>query len=137
MKIGSFTIVTTPDKIVISNGTSGVSLAPAEVSKAAAIVSAAMKLSSFKALPAQIKQSPFEVRFAEGKDKSGNLKLSCVLGRQGDKTEGCIFEFSDGDNLVKALEASLTLLKDQLTVGSGPSRRLARVTSPEPPITGR
>lgn len=130
MNFGPFEVTVVPGGITVGRGTIGLLIAPGEVDLACSVVGTVMKMQSLKAFPPRIRMSPFEVSFREF---DGKILCSLTKKKAKEKVE---FYFSEGDQLLKALQGGVKQHTDYITVGSGKRRRIPGATTPEPPMDG-
>lgn len=121
LKVGDFTLDLSQGNISISSPGGSLTLYPGEVDAVKHIIGMAVQLETMKVLPPAISSSPWEVVFTEDG--------LCELKRQAEGS-GCKFEFSEGDNLIKAIEVGLTKVIDELRLGGGPKVTRSNMSAP-------
>ncbi len=128
--VGPFKVSVKLNDFTISREKNSVQLVPGEVDHAINVVIHALSTEQRKVLPPFVKDFPFEIIF------TGERIL--YLRRQEDTGNGVAWGFSEGDELIDALNAGVSKLRDVNTIMKKPGgKRHAGLQTPDPIIDGR
>ena len=126
---GTFRIEISPNHITVSSGDKEqLTCAPAEAATLRKLISFAIDVSMFKAVPEKVATAPFAVFFQEDG--------TCVVRRQTELSGGCIFTPEEGDELVQSIDIAIDILVDNVKI-SGPRKSVSPQEGPDPVIEGR
>jgi hypothetical protein len=126
---GKFRVEISQNHITVSSGDKEqLTCAPAEAAILRKLVSFAVDVSMFKAVPEKVATAPFVVFFQEDG--------TCVARRQTELSGGCTFTPEEGEDLVRSIDLAVDILVDNVKI-SGPRKSVSPMEGPDPVIEGR